>query len=207
MSLQAQPMTIHRGWRLLDRRLTQGAIVIAASAAAAALAAIYRPGHAETAASPVAPAPTLSAAIEATPGDAPAVDGAARAQARQVIAETLNRQAAARAASIWAETNLPQSLGRSLAVTRSISKRLADKATQALHIGDIAGARLVLERAVAIGDKTAIYALAETYDPRVLTELHVRGMTGDPEKARALYEQALAAGVSQAKARLGTTGQ
>ncbi|HWG06439.1 MAG TPA: hypothetical protein VG271_15620 [Beijerinckiaceae bacterium] len=205
MSLQAQPMTIRRGWRLLDRRLTQGAIVIAAFVAAAALAVIYRPGHAETGASPVAPAPTMGTTIEATPDGAPPVDGAAREHARQVIAETLNRQAAARAASIQAETKLPQSPSAPLP-SQDDFKKLADKATQALHIGDIAGARLVLERAVAIGDKTAIYALAETYDPRVLTELHVRGMTGDPDKARALYEQALAAGVSQAKARLGTTG-
>jgi hypothetical protein len=60
----------------------------------------------------------------------------------------------------------------------------------------------VLEHAVAAGDTTAICALAETYDPRVLAQLHVRGTKGDPDKARALYEQALAKGVAKAQEKL-----
>ena len=84
---------------------------------------------------------------------------------------------------------------------------MATKAAEAIHTGDIAGARLVLEHAVAAGDTTAIYALAETYDPRVLAQLHVRGMTGDPDKARALYKQALAKGVTQAQAKLAASGE
>ena len=85
----------------------------------------------------------MGTTIQVPPDNAPAVDAAAREHARQVIAETLNRQAAARAASIQAETHLPQSPGVPVP-SQDDFKNLADRATQALHIGDIAGARLIL---------------------------------------------------------------
>ena len=60
------------------------------------------------------------------------------------------------------------------------------KAAQAIRTGDIAGARLVLERAQEGGDVTAIYALAQTFDPRVLQQMRVQGLKGDATKARLL---------------------
>jgi len=81
-------------------------------------------------------------------------------------------------------------------------QRLAGKAAQAILSGDIASARLVLEHAVRAGDATALYALAETYDPRVLTRLRVQGMRGEPDKARELYRRALDSGIEEARARL-----
>ena len=79
-------------------------------------------------------------------------------------------------------------------------ERLAGKAAEAIRNGDIASARLVLEHAVRAGDATALYALAETYDPRVLVKLRVQGMEGEPETARNLYQRALDKGVEEAAA-------
>ncbi len=81
-------------------------------------------------------------------------------------------------------------------------QRLAGKAAEAIRSGDIASARLVLEHAMRAGDATAIYALAETYDPRVLVKLRVQGMEGEPETARQLYQRALNSGVEEARSRL-----
>ena len=81
-------------------------------------------------------------------------------------------------------------------------QKLAGKAAEAIRSGDIASARLVLQHAVRAGDATALYALAETYDPRVLVKLRVQGMQGEPETARQLYQQALERGVEEARARL-----
>ena len=81
-------------------------------------------------------------------------------------------------------------------------QRLAGKAADAIRAGDIASARLVLEHAMRAGDATAIYALAETYDPRVLVRLRVQGMRGEPDKARELYRRALDSGIEEARARL-----
>jgi hypothetical protein len=81
-------------------------------------------------------------------------------------------------------------------------ERLAGKAAEAIRNGDIASARLVLEHAVRAGDATALYALAETYDPRVLTKLKVQGMQGEPDTARSLYQRALDKGVEEARGRL-----
>jgi hypothetical protein len=68
--------------------------------------------------------------------------------------------------------------------------------------GDFAGARLLLERAVEAGHAGAIFMLASTYDPNVLGKVNALGLKGEPEKARALYQQALAAGIDDSNSRL-----
>ena len=88
------------------------------------------------------------------------------------------------------------------ALSQADMRRLADKAAQAIRDGDIYGARLILERAMAAGDVTAIFALAETYDPKVLARTNVKGVKGDPARARELYSAALDKGMSEARARL-----
>ena len=81
-------------------------------------------------------------------------------------------------------------------------QRLTTRAAELLRLGDISGARLLLGRAAASGDARAIFALAETYDPNRLAALGVRGIRGDPERAKALYAEALAEGVAEARLRL-----
>jgi hypothetical protein len=60
--------------------------------------------------------------------------------------------------------------------------------------GDIAAARLVLRRAADANDAQAALALGATYDPLVLRELKVYGLTADPAMARSWYEKARAFG-------------
>ncbi len=87
-------------------------------------------------------------------------------------------------------------------LSQSDMRRLADKAAQAVRDGDIMGARVILERAIDAGDPTAILALAQTHDPRVLERMGVRGIRGDPARARALYQQAQDKGLKEAAAAL-----
>jgi len=215
MESHARQMMIHRWLPILDGRLAQGGMVIGAFATAAVLAALYGPGPREAAGLRQSILPTTTTAAADTLRDdagSQIDEAAARETAQRKIAEALNRQAAEAAASPPAASAQPAAPGSqtssaapvpaSASIGDNDFEKLADKAAEAIRIGDISGARLVLEHAVAAGDTTAICALAETYDPRVLAQLHVRGMTGDADKARALYEQALAKGVAKAQAKL-----
>ena len=80
--------------------------------------------------------------------------------------------------------------------------RLLARADTLLQAGDISGARLVLERAVAEGSAVATFKLAETYDPRQLARWNALGVQGDWARAQALYERAQAAGIAQARLRI-----
>ena len=69
--------------------------------------------------------------------------------------------------------------------------------------GDIAAARLVLQRAADANDAEAAFALAATYDPYVLRGLKVYSFpAADVEMARAWYEKARELGSSAASQRL-----
>ena len=56
--------------------------------------------------------------------------------------------------------------------------------------GDISGAQLFLERARARNEPDATFLLAQTWDPKMLRQWNVRGLRPDPERARALYDEA-----------------
>jgi hypothetical protein len=68
--------------------------------------------------------------------------------------------------------------------------------------GDLAAARLVLQRAAEANDAEAALALGATYDPFVLRELKVYGFTADATVARAWYEKAKVFGSGAASRRL-----
>jgi hypothetical protein len=68
--------------------------------------------------------------------------------------------------------------------------------------GDLAAARLVLQRAAEANDAEAALALAATYDPIVLRELKVYGLTADAAMARAWYQRARELGSAAALQRL-----
>src|SRR5579885_278582 len=68
--------------------------------------------------------------------------------------------------------------------------------------GDIAGARLLLQRAAEGGSDQAAMALAASYDPAVMKNLGVRGVEADVEKARYWYEKARQYGSKEAPKRL-----
>jgi hypothetical protein len=80
--------------------------------------------------------------------------------------------------------------------------RLMARANGLLAQGNISGARIVLERAIEMGSAGASFAIAETYDPRVLSGWKTYGTRGDAAKAREFYAKAAAGGIKEAKERL-----
>jgi hypothetical protein len=68
------------------------------------------------------------------------------------------------------------------------------RARELVGLGDVFAARLMLSRAAEGKDSRALVALAETYDPVVLRRWRVVGMRPDPDRARALYEEAVGQG-------------
>jgi hypothetical protein len=68
--------------------------------------------------------------------------------------------------------------------------------------GDLAAARLVLQRAADANHAEAALALGATYDPLVLRELKVYGFTPDAVMARVWYEKAIELGSPAAPRRL-----
>jgi hypothetical protein len=80
--------------------------------------------------------------------------------------------------------------------------RLMARASLLLGQGNIGAARAVLERAAETGSAPVLFALAETYDPIILSAWGTFGTQGDVAKARELYAKAFAGGVHEAKDRL-----
>ena len=78
-------------------------------------------------------------------------------------------------------------------------KALVERAERLIRLGDISGARLVLERASDRGDPRATFLLAQTCDPRMLREWKVQGLKPDPDRARALYAKAAQEGVRETR--------
>lgn len=76
------------------------------------------------------------------------------------------------------------------------------RAKSLLKIGDIAAARLLLERAATAQDATAALLLAQTYDPAVLGTRDTRSVNADAAAARDWYQRAAALGSSEAEQRL-----
>jgi hypothetical protein len=71
-----------------------------------------------------------------------------------------------------------------------------------ISVGDLASARVVLQRAAEAGNARAALALAGTFDPQVLARLGVRGLRGDTAQARAWYEKARELGSTDATRRI-----
>jgi DNA segregation ATPase FtsK/SpoIIIE-like protein len=80
--------------------------------------------------------------------------------------------------------------------------RLMARASLLVTQGDIGAARVVLEHAAESGSASALFALAETFDPAVLSAWGTMGTQGDAARAGDLYAKALAGGVAAAKDRL-----
>ena len=68
--------------------------------------------------------------------------------------------------------------------------------------GDLASARLVLQRAAEAGEAQAALSLAGTYDPIALEKLGLQGQKADIEKARTWYQRAQELGSAAAPGRL-----
>jgi hypothetical protein len=79
---------------------------------------------------------------------------------------------------------------------------LTTRAKNLLALGDIAAARLLLERAANAKDATAAFLLAQTYDPAVLGARDTRSIAPDLVMACNWYGKAASFGSSDAQQRL-----
>ena len=79
---------------------------------------------------------------------------------------------------------------------------LMARARSLMTVGDIAAARLLLERAANAQDATAAFLLAQTYDPAVLGTKDTRSITADAVAARDWYRKAAQLGSAEAQQRL-----
>jgi len=79
---------------------------------------------------------------------------------------------------------------------------LVSRGEEYLKAGQIAAARLVLQRAADVHDPRGTLMLGATYDPIVLERLGVLGLTADAETARIWYEKAREFGSSEAPQRI-----
>jgi TPR repeat protein len=79
---------------------------------------------------------------------------------------------------------------------------LLKRARSLIAIGDIAPARLLLERAADAQEASAALLLAQTYDPAVLGTPDMRSITPDPATARGWYQKAARFGSLEAQQRL-----
>jgi hypothetical protein len=80
---------------------------------------------------------------------------------------------------------------------------LMTRARSLIGVGDIASARLLLERAANAKDATAALLLAQTYDPAVLGTSDSRSIIADASVARDWYQRAASLGSAEARQRIG----
>jgi hypothetical protein len=85
--------------------------------------------------------------------------------------------------------------------------RLIKRGQQLLQAGDIAPARLMLQRAAVGGSGQAAFLLGGTFDPEVLRDLGVLGFAPNPAMAREWYQRAAELGVTEARRRLDRLAQ
>jgi hypothetical protein len=79
---------------------------------------------------------------------------------------------------------------------------LLTRADAAIAAGDIAAARMLYERAAALGSFRAAIAVAKTYDSDFLRQVSAHGVAADPVLATAWYRKAALLGDKEASARL-----
>jgi hypothetical protein len=79
--------------------------------------------------------------------------------------------------------------------------RLMSRSRMLISQGDIGAARIVLAHAAERGSAQALFALAETFDPLVLSTWRTFGTQSDVAGAQELYGKALTGGVQEAKER------
>ena len=157
--------------------------------------AVYRGRPAETAAAPAAPAaPAAGKPVEMAYAMVPS---------RQEISAAY--QSAAKGGQVAAvvpaappESAVPA--GRRMDPDEVAG--LLKRARGLLAVGDIASARLLLERAADAQEAEAALMLATTYDPLVIGNRDMRSIVPDPAMARQWYQKAAALGSADARRRL-----
>jgi hypothetical protein len=109
----------------------------------------------------------------------------------------------------WAQRDSPmkeifESSDRLLANDAAQVAELCRRGEELLSAGDIAAARLLLERAARAGSPRAAFMLGTSYDPKVLKYLGVRGVPADIALARNWYEKAKEHGYTKVPRLIGS---
>jgi hypothetical protein len=86
-------------------------------------------------------------------------------------------------------------------------KNLMERAFSLFGKGDVSAARAIFQYLAARGNAEAAIAMGGTYDPLVLSQLYIKGMTPEPEQAQAWYEKAEVLGSTEARRRLNALAQ
>lgn len=168
--------------------------------------AVYRGRPAEANVAPAAPAavapaaPAAAAAVVARPAD----QAYAMVPSRQDISAAYQSAIKGQVAAL-APAAAPPPAAPAPQVRRIDPDELAGLLTRAkslLAVGDIASARLLLERAADAQEAEAALMLGTTYDPQVLGNQDMRSITPDPAKARHWYQKAATLGSADARRRL-----
>lgn len=81
---------------------------------------------------------------------------------------------------------------------------LCRRGEELLSAGDIAAARLLLDRSARAGSSRAAFMLGTSYDPKVLRYLGVRGVPADLALARSWYEKAKELGYTKVPRLMGS---
>jgi len=102
----------------------------------------------------------------------------------------------------WAETPSAAEPRSSRQLDPEEMATLLRRGQEMFETGDLAGARLLLQRAADAGNARAAFALGASYDPLVLDQMGVHGVAADVAKARAWYEKAAEYGSTDAPKRL-----
>jgi hypothetical protein len=79
---------------------------------------------------------------------------------------------------------------------------LVRRGADLMQNGDFSAARLLLRPAAEAGDPQAALMLGATFDPVIVADQGVIGLTPDPEVARAWYQRAMTSGSTEASARI-----
>jgi hypothetical protein len=92
----------------------------------------------------------------------------------------------------WAQRNTPTKVSIEVPSSDDPAQvsELCRRGEELLSAGDIAAARLLLERSARAGSPRAAFMLGTSYDPKVLRYLGVRGVPADTASARNWYEKA-----------------
>jgi TPR repeat protein len=105
----------------------------------------------------------------------------------------------------WAGAAVPEAKPKAFAIHQLDPDEigtLLKRGDELIASGDLAAARLVLQRAAEAGDARAALALAGTYDPIMLEKLAVHGFAPNIAMARDWYEKAKQFGSADAPRRL-----
>ena len=111
-------------------------------------------------------------------------------------------QAVAKSPVVTATVQPQRPVAPARRISAAVENAMLTRGREMMSRVDVAGARLAYRFLAERGSAKGALALAESYDPALLSKLAVVGMTGDRAEAARLYRQAAALGSTVAAQRL-----